>query len=92
MKGQMKAGYDWRNNSLAREPEPEQPRERGALSRVEISIAENGFEVECRHKPPARVPSAAKSEPMCCDYDSLTQRYVFGSAKEVATFLAERLG
>ncbi len=79
--------YDWRT---ANKPAPEG--KRGALRRIEIEIAENGFEIECRHKPPERKKDAKGNQLPCCeDYESLTSRYVFRTAKEVGQFISEQL-
>lgn len=59
----------------------------GKLKRIEIELAENGFNVECRHEAPR---PKGKEQPMV-DYDSLNKRYVFKTAKETAAFIAEKL-
>ena len=59
----------------------------GKLKRIEIELAENGYEVECRHE----APKSKEKNPAPVDYDSLTKQYVFKTAKETAAFIAEKL-
>ena len=91
-----KPAYDWRNESLNRKaPEPAPPAKdhskRGPLSRCEISLAENGFQVECRYQPPKRDGKETKECMPSFDYDSLTTRHVFNTAAETAAFVKEQL-
>ena len=75
--------YDWRD---AQGESGTKNNSGGELKNINISLAENGFEVECRFGAPK---SKKKDAPI--DYESLTKRYVFKSAKEAAAFVADKL-